>query len=143
MKAPPRFEWASFPTGSLIVDTQLGPIALAKGFGAKRMSKTGVEQGTSAQDFLLGKGVITIDLERRLRCLSLKPTLRFAAMSSSLSASHIIRGIIGSTSDSVSIPTKGVSIVESCLVLAVEEDVERAKAHRDAGGRADTFLVGG
>lgn len=142
MEAPPHSEWASFPTGSLIVDTQLGPTVLVEDFGTERMSKTGVEQGTSVQDFLVGKRVITIDLERRLRCLSLKPALRFTAMFSSLYASQIIQGITGSTSISASIPTEGMSIVESCSVLAVEEDVERAMAHRDAGGRADTFLVG-
>lgn len=142
MEASPHSEWASFPTGSLIVETQLGPATLSEGFGIGRMFEMGDEQDTSRQDFLVGKGVIAIDLERHLRCLSLKPALRFTVMSSSFSASQIIQGIIGSTSVSGSIPTEGVSTIESCSMLAVEEDVERAEAHRDAGGRADTFLVG-
>lgn len=55
MEASPRYEWASFPIESLIVDTQLGSTVLAKGFGIGRMSEMGIEQGTSAQDFLEGK----------------------------------------------------------------------------------------
>lgn len=73
-----------------------------------------------------------INSERHLRCLFLKPTLRFATMSSSPSSSQMIQGMTGSTSVSSSVPTKDESNVESSSVLATKEDAKEAEAEGDA-----------
>lgn len=82
-----------------------------------------------------------IDLERRLLCLSLKPTLTSVFISSFFFASQMIRGTIGSTSISCLVPVENKSVAESYSVLAAEEHAE-AKASEDESARANTFLVG-
>ncbi|KAJ9700857.1 hypothetical protein PVL29_006268 [Vitis rotundifolia] len=91
------------------------------------MSGIGAARGTFAQDFLAGGGLIAIDSERHLRCLSLKSTLKF-----------IIRGTTSSTPVSGLAPKEGVSTVESCSVLAAEEDAE-VEVGGDSSGGASTF----
>ncbi|KAJ9672832.1 hypothetical protein PVL29_026179 [Vitis rotundifolia] len=63
-----------------------------------------------------------IDSKRRLCCLSLKPVLRFATMSSFPSSSQIMRGTTNSTSVSGSMPTDKKSTVESHSMLAAKEN---------------------
>lgn len=80
-----------------------------------------------------------IDSERHLRCLSLKPTLRFVAMSSSFSSSQMIRDTTGSTSISGSVPTEDESAAEFGSMLAAEEDTEEVETEGDVGGGATAF----
>ncbi|KAJ9687373.1 hypothetical protein PVL29_016028 [Vitis rotundifolia] len=98
----------------------------------------GVVRSTSAQDFLEKGGAIAMNSERHLYCLSLMLALMFDAMSSSSSASQIIRGTIGSTFVSRSTLVKGESAVESCAVLVVEEDAE-VEADEDSSSGTDAF----
>ncbi|KAJ9693116.1 hypothetical protein PVL29_012027 [Vitis rotundifolia] len=102
------------------------------------MSGTGTMRGTSSQDFLVGGEATAMDSERCLRCLSLKPALKFATMSSSSSASQIIQSTIGSTSVFGSVLAESESAIESCVVLAAKENVE-AKVGGDSSGEDDTF----
>lgn len=104
------------------------------------MSQTGATQGSSVQDLLVGGGATIMDLERRLCCLSLNPTLRLAAMSSSHFGSQMIRGTMGSTSLSGSIPTKGESVIKSHPMPAAEENVE-VEANNDTGNGASAILI--
>lgn len=124
-----------------MIDAQLGPSTSVEGFGAEGMSEMGVRRGTFEQDFLVAGGANVIDSERRLLCLSLKPTLSSVVISSSFFALQMIRGTIGSTSISCLVPAEDKSVAESCSMLATEEHAE-AKASEDESARANTFLVG-
>lgn len=63
-----------------------------------------------------------MDLNRRLRCLSLNPTLRFETMSFSSSSSQVMKGTTNSTSVSSSVLAVDKSTPVFDLMLAAEED---------------------
>lgn len=54
----------------------------------------------------------------------------------------MMQGITSSISVSGSVPMEGVLAVESCSVMAVNEDAEGAEASKDASGEANTYLMG-
>ena len=61
-------------------------VAVVRGTDTSAGAEVGFEQA-----FLEGVGLTTMDLDKRLRCLSRNPTLKFEAISSSFSSSQIIR----------------------------------------------------
>lgn len=74
-----------------------------------------------------------MDSDRRLRCLTLNPTLRFAATSSSL---QTMEDTTSSTivSDSVLAANKSTPVSESVLVINEDEDREKAEAEGEGDG---------
>lgn len=108
------------------------------------MDETGIGQRTSKQGFLVGGGTTKIDSERRLQYLSLKPVLKFAAMSSFSSSLQTMRSTTSSTSAYGSIPTKNDSVDKSGSMLATREDevIEKAEGDGNVGDGAGAFLVG-
>lgn len=79
--------------------------------------------------------------ERHLRCLSLKPALRFFAISSSLSGSWMMRGTTSSTFVSGFTPGRSKSASKSRTVLAIEADAKEVETDEDVGTGVGAFLV--
>lgn len=75
-----------------------------------------------------------IDSKTCLLYFSLKQTLKFVAMSSSLSSSKTMWSTIDSTSTSSSIPMKDESIGESGSVLATDENETTKKLKQKRSG---------
>lgn len=73
------------------------PIAVVEDGATSARAKTGSKQIGSEQGFLEGAGFTMMDSNRHLRCLSLKSTLKFAAMSSSSPSSKAMGGTTIST----------------------------------------------
>ena len=86
VKAPSRSGQTSFLVEGLGSGTLLSPATSARGIGARRASEIGSIQGSSTQDLLVRGRATTMDSKRHLRCLSLNPSQRFVAMSSSFSS---------------------------------------------------------
>ncbi|KAJ9691755.1 hypothetical protein PVL29_013828 [Vitis rotundifolia] len=105
------------------------------------MVETGTEQSTFVQGFLAGRGTTMIDLERHLRCLSLKPTLKFVVISLSPFSSQMIWETTGLTLISCSVPMEDESVGESNSVLAAKEveAKEEAKEEGDGDDRTGVF----
>lgn len=63
------------------------PPTVVKGTGIDVRAEIGSIHIGSGQGFLKEAGLTVMDSDKRLRCLSLNPTLKFVAMSSSSSSS--------------------------------------------------------
>lgn len=85
------------------------PTVVIEGTDTSARAEIGSKQISSGQGLLEGARFTMMDLDRHLRCLSLKSTLKFATMSPFSSSSQAMGGTISST------PV-------FCSVLAVEED---------------------
>ena len=94
------------------------PTAVVEGSSTSVRAETGSKQIGSGQVLLEGVGFTMMDSDRHLCCLSLKPTLKFVAMSSSSFSSQTIGGTTSST-----------PVFNS--VLATEEDEDEEKDEVD------------
>ena len=92
------------------------PTAVVEGTSTGVRAETSSKQIGSRQVLLKGVGFTMMDSDRHLYCLSLKPTLKFVAMSSSSFSLQAIGGI--------STPVFG-------SVLATEEDENEEKDEVD------------
>lgn len=103
--------------------------AAAKGSSVDGIAETGSRPRIFIQGFLVGEGMIVIDLDRHLHCLSLYPTLMFVTMSSSSSSSQMMGGTISPTSTSGSmLEVDSLTSMSISMLVIEDEDVEEAKA---------------
>lgn len=93
------------------------------------------------QDLLVREVATAIYSERRLHYLSLKPVLRFVAISSFPYDSWMMRGTTSSAFVSDLVLGKSKSTVESETMLAVEVDAKEVEANKDVRIGAGAFLA--
>lgn len=108
----------------------------AEGSVTGAMTKIGFAHRGSKLSLLEGGEMTVMDLDRRLRCLSLNSVLKFVTMSLFSFSSQAIGGTTNSTSVFSLVLAIDQSTPVSCLVLAAERD-ENGKETKTEGEEED------
>ena len=106
------------------------PTAVVEGTSTGVRAETSSKQIGSRQVLLKGVGFTMMDSDRHLCCLSLKPTLKFVAMSSSSFSSQAIGGTTSST-----------PVFSSVLATEEDEDEEKDEVDGEDGDANEGVLA--
>lgn len=116
--------------GSFLSNSGVTSAIIVEDVGIGAGVETGSGQAGSGQTLFEGVGLIAMDLNRCLRCLSRNPALKFVAMSLSSSFSQILGGTTRST------PAFG-----SLMRAEEDEDGEEDEADGEDGGVGGRVLT--